>query len=103
MKRFDSLKNKMFILFLSSVFVLVFILLYFLDDWLDWNFYKITSCMIVNLWCFFLIPALRNSYLYNERKSLEEWFKMGFSFGAGGMVLPILLAPFYGIKYYFNK
>ncbi|MDR1939300.1 MAG: hypothetical protein LBQ40_00700 [Clostridiales bacterium] len=98
----DRRENKIFILIVSSILTGTLILLYFLDDSSGWSFYKICSCIIINLWAFFIIPALRGSYLLNKDKSLVEWFKMGYEFGASGISLPLLFAPYYGVKYYFN-
>ena len=98
----DNLKNKMIVLTISLILVGVVVLLFCLDNSLEWNIYKISSCIIVNLWVFFTIPALRISYLLNKDKSLGEWFIMGFKVGICGGFLSILLAPHFGIKYYFN-
>ena len=102
MKKGDRGKTKLYIFLASLLLTLVSILLFFLDNSLGWNVEKIVSCVVVNLWIFFVIPAIRNSYLVNEGKSLGEWFKMGFHFGASGIAYPILFAPYYGVKYYFN-
>ncbi len=98
----DKIKIKLLVALLSVGITSIAIMLFFLDDSLEWNAYKIVSCIIVGLWVFFIIPAIRNSYLLNEGKSLEEWFKMGFCFGASRIMFSILLAPFFGIKYYFD-
>ena len=98
----DKPKNRIMILIASSILTGVLILLFFLDNSLEWNSLKILSCIIVSLWFFFIAPTIRNSYLLNKEKSLNEWFRMGLSFGASGIIFPILLSPFYGIKYYFN-
>jgi hypothetical protein len=102
MKKCDKRENKIYILIVSSILTGILILLFFLDDSLEWNSFKIYSCIIVSLWVFFIIPAVRDSYLLNKGKSLSEWFIMGFRFGASGIAFPILLAPYYGVKYYFN-
>lgn len=98
----DTFRNKILIFVISIILIGILVLLYFLDDSLEWNAYKIYSCIIVNLWLFFVIPAVKNSYLLNKDKSLSEWFLMGFALGASGISFSILLAPYYGIKYYFN-
>ena len=98
----DVVKTKLLILVLSVITTSIVILLFFLDTSLEWNAYKIASCVVVNLWIFFIIPAIRNSYLLNKGKPLEEWFRMGLCFGASGILFPILFAPYYGVKYYLN-
>ena len=98
----DKAKIKLLILLLSVIITSIVILLYFLDTSLEWNSYKIVSCVVINIWIFFMIPAIRNSYMLNKDKSLEEWFKMGLSFGASRISFPILFAPYYGVKYYLN-
>ena len=57
---------------------------------------------MVNVWAFFLIPALRKGYLNNKDKNFQEWFIMGMHYGISGICLPSLLSPYYGICYYFN-
>ncbi|MDR2202161.1 MAG: hypothetical protein LBP26_05300 [Clostridiales bacterium] len=100
MKRRDNLKNKAIVLIASSLLTGILVLPYFLDNSPEWNYFKIYSCVIVNLRLFFMIPSVRNSYLLNEGKSLDEWFRAGFSFGAGGIAFPLLFAPYYGVRYY---
>ena len=102
MKKCDSGKTKFLVFVISTAITAVAVLLYFLDTSLEWNAYKILSCVVINLWIFFLLPALRNSYLQNEHKTPVEWFKMGMSFGASGILYPALFAPYYGVKYYLS-
>lgn len=102
MKSHDRVKIKLLIALLSVSITLIVIFLFFIDKSLSWNAYKIVSCIIVSLWIFFLIPAIRNAYLINKGNSLEEWFRMGFNFGASGIIFPILFAPYYGVKYYLS-
>ena len=56
----------------------------------------------MNVWLFFMILALHNSYNLNRGKSYEEWFKMGFVFGASEIALSLILAPYFGLAYYFT-
>lgn len=98
----DRIKTKLLVASLSVIIASIVVMLYFLDISLEWNVYKTISCIIVVVWVFFIIPAIRNSYLLNEGKPLGEWFKMGLNFGASGIMFPILLAPYYGVKYYFG-
>lgn len=102
MKMFDSLRIKFIILLLSIILVGTSVFLFFIDQSLAWTTEKIISCVIVNVWSFFIIPALRNSYNLNRGKSYEEWFKMGFEFGASGIAIPLILAPYFGLAYYFT-
>lgn len=103
MKRCDNAINKITIFVISLLLTSIVVLLYFLDQSLGWGFEKICSCIIVSLWIFFIAPSLRNSYILNKDKSIEEWFRMGFEFGSSGIAFPILLAPYFGIKYYCEK
>lgn len=100
MKKNDYPKNKIIIFIISLLLTGLVVFFFFLDNSLQWNAYKIFSCIVVNLWIFFVIPAFRGSYLQNKDKSIYEWFRMGFSFGASGIAFPFLLAPYYGIIYY---
>lgn len=102
MERSEKTKIKLMFLFVSSIITSIVIILYFIDDSFVWNIYKTASCIIIALWIFFILPAIRNSYLLNKDKSLDEWFKMGLSYGASGIIFSILLAPYYGVKYYLN-
>lgn len=97
-KEYFILKIK--ILCLSILLTLIGIGLYFLDTSLNWGIEKIVSCIIINIWLFFMIPAFRGSYLSNKEKSLREWFEMGFHFGISKICLPALFSPVYGIRYY---
>ena len=98
----DTVRIKLIVLLLSAILVGISVLLFFIDHSLSWTTEKIVSCVIVNVWLFFIIPALRNSYNLNRGKSYAEWFKMGMDFGASGIAIPILLAPYFGLVYYFT-
>ena len=98
----DTAKIKLLVLFLSAILAGISVLLFFIDRSLPWTNGKIISCVIVNIWLFFMIPALRNSYNLNRGKSYGEWFKMGFDFGASGIAIPLILAPYFGLVYYFT-
>lgn len=102
MNKSDCFKTKMSIMITSLLIVLITILLFFMDKSLEWGVEKIVICTVVNIWIFFIIPALRQSYLLNQDKGYAEWLKMGLQVGAGGICMPILFSPFYGVIYYFN-
>ncbi len=99
---YDTVRMKLIVLLLSTILVGISVSLFFIDRSLSWTAEKIVSCVIVNVWLFFMIPALRNSYNLNRGKSYEEWFKMGLAFGASGIAIPLLLAPYFGSVYYFT-
>ena len=94
----DNVRTKFLVFLASVVFVGIVVLLYFIDQSRGWDAYKTISCVVINLWIFFLLPSLRSAYL--QCGDLAEWFKKGMDFGAGGIVVPVLLAPYYGFKYY---
>lgn len=96
----DSIKIKALILIGSTLLASIGIALYFLDTSMAWSGAKTFSCIIINLWVFFMPAALRGSYCLNKDRTLAEWFLMGFHVGLSGIALPVLFAPFYGIKYY---
>ncbi len=98
----DSVKMKLLILFISAVIAGLSVILYFADASFAWGWEKITSCVLINFWLFFIAPALRGSYIRNRDKSAAEWFKTGVAIGASRIFLPIILAPYYGLKYYFK-
>lgn len=60
---FSENRNKPFIFVISVVLTAFIILLFFIDDSLEWNVYKIISFVIVSVWCFFIIPSFRFIYL----------------------------------------
>ena len=99
---YDTVRMKLIVLLLSTILLGISVSLFFIDRSLSWTAEKIVSCVIVNVWLFFMIPALRNSYNLNRGKSYEEWFKMGLAFGASGIAIPLLLAPYFGSVYYFT-
>ena len=86
----DKVFTKIKIFVLSILFTGVIILLYFLDKELEWNVFKIVSCVIVSVYAFFLVPTIK--YIIN-------CFKIGYY----GITLLILLDPVIGIMYYCNK
>lgn len=98
----DSIKTKLLILLISVGIVCICVLLFFLDNSLEWGIEKIIVCGLVNLWIFFITPSLRRAYILNRHKSQEEWLKLGIEFGASRIALPVLLAPYFGLIYYFT-
>lgn len=103
MVRKDSIRIKLNILMISILIVVFVVILFYLDESLNWGTEKIISCIAISIWSFFVIPALRQSYLTNRDKDLAEWFKMGYHIGASGIWIPVLFSPLYGVKYYFLK
>jgi len=52
---------------------------------------------------FFSNPCVKRLIFRKTKISLgEEWFKIGFRIGYTKISLPILLSPYYGVRYYFN-
>ena len=98
----DRVRMKLIVLLLSTILIGISVFLFFIDQSLSWTTEKIISCVIVNVWLFFIIPALRNSYNLNRGKSYAEWFRMGLDFGASGIAIPLILAPYFGSVYYFT-
>ncbi len=101
--KLDNIKTKIIILIASVALNGVMMLLYFLDQSLEWNSLKIISCIIVNLYLFFIIPSMRLFIKKFNQMDFEESFKLGFRVGYSKAFWPIIIAPYYGIKYYFNK
>lgn len=99
----DSIKTKLLILLISVGIVCIGVLLFFIDNSLEWGIEKILICVFVNLWLFFMTPSLRRSFNLNRHKSNEEWLKMGIEFGASRIALPIIFAPYFGLIYYFTR
>lgn len=99
----DNIKTKIIILIASIALNGVMTLLYFFDQSLEWNTLKITSCIVVNLYLFFIIPSLRLFIKKFNQMDAEGSMKLGFKIGYTKAFWPILIAPYYGIKYYFNK
>lgn len=99
----DNLKTKLIILIASFALNGVMILLYFLDQSLEWNTFKIISCIVANLYLFFIIPSMRLFIKKFNQMDIEESMKLGFKVGYTKAFWPILIAPYYGIQYYFNR
>jgi hypothetical protein len=102
MENFDKLKTKLIILIASIVLVALVVVAYFLDKSLEWGVPKISSCVLINLWVFFLTPSIRRAWLINKDKPMEEWFKMGFRYGVSKILPCTLFAPYFGVRYYFD-
>ena len=102
MENFDKIKTKLVVLFTSIILVILVILAYFLERTLEWGVPKIASCVLINLWVFFLTPSIRRAWLINKDKPFEAWFLMGFKYGASGILPCTLFAPYFGLRYYFN-
>lgn len=105
----DTLKSKILIFVISLLLVGIMVLLYFLDDSELWNWHKITSCIIINIWLFFILPSFRNAYLIkreyvnNNSVTLSKLSKLAVEIAVNRLIFPILFAPYFGIKYYFTK
>lgn len=96
----DNINRQIIILCVSMILVAVVVVLYFADKSFEWANVKIVSCIIASLWIFFIVPALRQSYIENETDDLSVWFEKGLAFGASGICIPALFAPYFGVRYY---
>lgn len=103
MVRKESRKAKGIVMLISVVLVAMVVALYFLDTSRGWDMLKIASCVIVNLWVAFIIPSLRLFWLENSERDADYWFELGGHVAISGIFIPILLAPYYGMKYYLIK
>lgn len=97
----EKLKIKIIVIVASLVLTAIVILLYFLDKSVAWNAHKIISCILVCFWSLMIIPAFRYDFLKLKEMSFEEGFRAGVRIGLHGVVLPLLIAPYFGIKYYY--
>lgn len=93
--------HKIVVFIISILQVAVVTLLYFLDDSLEWGGLKIISCIIVDWWIFFLIPAFVYICLKLKNMSFEKSLAIGAFIGFN-IMLVILIAPYFGAKYYFQ-
>ena len=91
---------KTIIAIFSIILTGIVILFFALDKSLAWNAHKIISCMLVCIWVSLLIPAFRYDFLKLKEMSFEEGFRAGVRIGLHGIVLPLLIVPYFGIKYY---
>lgn len=98
----DNLKIKSIICFASTMLTAVVTTLFFLDTSLDWNTYKVISCIIVDIWIFSLIPSFRYGFFKLKTMSMKESVDAGLK-AASGIFLPLLIAPYYAVIYYFKK
>ena len=96
-------QRKIFIFAASLLLVAIITLLYFLDDSLVWNGIKISSCIVVDWWALFVIPSFRYVYLKYKDMDVKTSIRIGLNIAINGIMLPIIIAPYYGTKYYFQK
>ena len=96
----SSKKNtQKIVVFITSILqVAVVTLLYFLDDSMEWDELKIISCIIVDWWIFFIIPAFAYIFLKLKNMSFERSLAIGAFIGFNVMLV-ILFAPYFGAKY----
>lgn len=67
---------------------------------MKWNNAKIISCVFVSFWALF-IPQMITYYFFKIRNSgMEYSISLGYEIGMRGF-LGFILAPYYGIKFYF--
>ncbi len=91
---------KLLVLFTSLALCALIIYLFFADTSLDWGFLKIFSCIIVSIWSLFILPTIVYFIYKIKNSGLEYSFKLGYQIGSSSF-LGILIAPYYGIKFYF--
>lgn|SRR5690554_1841753 len=88
----------------SSIGLLILLLfVYNLDKSMKWNAEKTISFILIGTYTFFIIPSIWYYLFINKNNSNIEWLKKGFVFGASKIILPLFLAPIYGIKFYMLK
>lgn len=101
--KMDTLGTKMKVLCTSILLVSFVIVMYFLDKELEWGFEKIISCILISVYAFFLPPTIKYIINWFSTLSMEESFYAGFEIGYYGIIELILIDPFVGMMYYFNK
>ena len=101
--RRDDKQARVLVVLTSVLFAAIAALFYIVDWTLEWGLIKIVSFILVDIWLFFLPPAIRLSYLRNEGKTPGQWFTMGYHAGASGLWMPVLLAPLFGILYFLPR
>lgn len=96
-------KHKKLIIFIVSLLLVAFItLMFFLDTSLEWNAIKILSCVVVDIWSFFVIASFRYIYLKYKNMTIQQSVAIALHIMIYGFFFPILLSPYYGLRYFFN-
>ncbi len=86
---------------LISIIVLgLIVVLYFLDNSLEWGTNKIISCVLVSIWGMFVPQTITYYFFKIKNSDLTYSFKLGLSLGTRGFI-GLLITPYYGIKFYF--
>lgn len=93
-------KIKLVVLFISLAICGLMIYLFFADTSLEWGTLKIISCIIASIWSLFILPTVVYFICKIKNSGMEYSFKVGYQIGSGSL-LGILIAPYYGIKFYF--
>ncbi len=96
-----QIKYKIITFVISFILVAVLILLFFLDISLEWGFEKILSCVVCDIWIFFLPPSVLYFAYKMKNSDLEFSVKLGFYIGTGCFI-GFLITPYYGVKSYFS-
>ncbi len=99
----DSIITKIKVLAISIVIVVFVIIAYCLDKELAWGLEKVLSCILISIYAFFLPPTIKYITNWFKNLSVEEAFYEGFRIGYRGLFVLIIIDPFVGAMYYFNK
>lgn len=97
---YENKKTVLIIIVASIIFAAIVVLLYFLDTSMPWNSLKIVSCIIACFWALLIIPAFRYDFIKLNNMTFEDAFRAGVYIGLCGILLPFLVAPYFGFKYY---
>ena len=87
---------------LISLFLVgILVYLFFLDRSLEWNGFKICSCIVSCIWIFFLMPSIVYFGYKIKNSDLEYSAKLGFYIGSRCFI-GFIITPYYGMKMYLS-
>ena len=95
--------TKLYIFAISTLLTAFTVFLFFLDKSLEWEAIKIISCIIVGVWIFFIIPSFRYVYLKYKNMTRDQFVNISVHIAIYGFILPIIIAPVWGVLYFFTK
>lgn len=92
-------KEKIITLIISIVLTALIIFLYFLDQTREWDTIKISSCVIISIWVFFIPPTCLYYFYKIKNSGIDYSFKLGTSIGINGLYM-FLISPVFGLLAY---
>lgn len=98
-------KRVIIVSIVSVVFAGIAVLLCFLDPTKDQA--GLASLILIPIWAFSIVPSYAIVYYWLKSKNFMECFYIGTTLGVmlgfASLILPVIIAPFLMVMYYFNE